>query len=116
MQAVPAKWILPEQTLPSDTDSAPGDIPPILLYLLEQRGLHDAEAVERFLNPRLRDLSDPFLIPEMKQGVERVFEAVDRGEHICVFGDYDVDGITSIALTRRILEAYGAKPALYSEA
>jgi len=110
MQAVPAKWILPEQALPSDTDSAAGAIPPILLHLLEQRGLHDDAAIERFLNPRLRDLSDPFLIPEMEQGVERVFEAIDRGEHICVFGDYDVDGITSITLARRILEAYGAKP------
>jgi single-stranded-DNA-specific exonuclease len=110
MQAVPAKWILPEQTLPPDLGSAAGSIPPILLYLLEQRGIEGQADVERFLNPRLKDLSDPFLIPEMDQGVDRVFEAVDRGEHICIFGDYDVDGITSIALTRRILQAYGAKP------
>lgn len=110
MQVLPTRWVLPEHPLPPDTGGGNGGFPPILRYLLHQRGIEGADQVERFLNPRLRDLSDPFLIPEMEQGVERVFAAIDQGEEICIYGDYDVDGITSIALTRRILEAYGVKP------
>lgn len=88
---------------------APG-FPPILEHLILQRGLTDAEGLERYLQPRLRDLSDPFLIPGVEAAVQRVLEAVDGGQKVCIYGDYDVDGVSSIALMRRILMAYGLAP------
>ena len=63
--------------------------------------------LEGFLRPRLRDLADPFLLPDMKLAVERILAAADRDEKVCIYGDYDVDGVTSITLMRRILHAYG---------
>ena len=109
MQAPSARWILPEP-LSQPVDCGAGDFPPILLHLLRQRGIREPAEIERFLEPRLRDLADPFELPEMRAAVDRTLAAVDRREHICIFGDYDVDGITSIALLRRVLEAYGAAP------
>jgi single-stranded-DNA-specific exonuclease len=58
----------------------------------------------------LRDLADPFLIPEMHLAVARILLAADRQEEVCIYGDYDVDGVTSITLMRQILRAYGLEP------
>ena len=62
--------------------------------------------MENFLKPKLRDLSDPFDMPEMDLAVERIFQAADAGETVCIFGDYDVDGITSITILRQVLALY----------
>ena len=78
----------------------------ILVSMMLQRGVDVAE-MERFLQPRLMDLQDPFLLPDMEQAVTRILQAVDAGEEICVYGDYDVDGITSVTLLTSILNAYG---------
>ncbi|MFC4991352.1 single-stranded-DNA-specific exonuclease RecJ [Rubritalea tangerina] len=90
-----------------------GRLPSILLKLLGQRGVSGRDAIESFLNPRLKDLSDPYQLPHMEQAVERIFEAVDRGEKVLVYGDYDVDGVTSVALMRTVLEAYGVDVNIY---
>ncbi|MEM9237136.1 MAG: single-stranded-DNA-specific exonuclease RecJ, partial [Verrucomicrobiota bacterium] len=79
-------------------------------HLIDQRGLPSGDDLESFLRPRLRDLGDPLEIGEMAQAVERIFEAVDRGEKVVIYGDYDVDGVSSIALVRRVLRAYGLDP------
>ena len=84
-----------------------GGLPRILRLLLAQRGYHEREEVERFLRPKLKELGDPFLLPEMDLAVERIFRAVDAGETVCIFGDYDVDGITSITILRHVLGLYG---------
>ena len=84
--------------------------PEILKHLVRQRGISDGVGLEAFLRPMLRDLKDPFLIPEMKLAVDRILKAIDDGEKICVFGDYDVDGISSITLMIKILSAYGLEP------
>ena len=81
----------------------------MLQRLLGQRGIVDDDCVTNFLEPRLRDLSDPYELPEMKEAVARIFQAIDAGEEICVYGDYDVDGISSITLMVTILNAYGGK-------
>ncbi len=85
----------------------------ILEHLIRQRGLPVGQDLESFLRPRLRDLADPFLIPEMDAAVDRILEAADRGEKVCVFGDYDVDGVSSVTLMRRILRAYGLEQKLF---
>ncbi len=80
---------------------------PLVQRLLAQRDPGSAEGVERFLNPKLRELSDPFLMPNMEAAVERIFQAVDKKEHVVLYGDYDVDGVSSLTLLRTILAAYG---------
>lgn len=77
------------------------------------RGLGDVVQVERFLNPRLSRLSDPFLIPGMNEAVDRIARAVEADESIAVYGDYDVDGITSAGLMVRVLSRLGGKATPY---
>ena len=77
--------------------------------LLVRRGMDDSENAARFLQPHLKTLGDPFALPNMAAAVERIFAAFDRGERIVLYGDYDVDGVTSLALLVRVLRAFGAK-------
>lgn len=110
MRAPPADWILrgdPFQTPESGRDHA---FPAILEHLIRQRGLPAGDDLESFLRPKLRDLGDPFEIGEMHTAVARILQAIDRGEQVCLYGDYDVDGVTSIAVMRRMLHAYGMEP------
>ncbi|MBA2432597.1 MAG: single-stranded-DNA-specific exonuclease RecJ [Chthoniobacterales bacterium] len=86
---------------------------PCVVNLLRRKGFTCAEEVQAFLQPRLRSLSDPFLLPNMAAAVERILQAVDAGERIVLFGDYDVDGVTSLALLSGMLRASGAEPALF---
>jgi single-stranded-DNA-specific exonuclease len=81
--------------------------------LLLRKGFHSLEEVENFLRPRLSSLSDPFLLPQMHTAVSRIFAALDSQERIVLFGDYDVDGVTSLALLNEMLRAYGGTPELF---
>jgi single-stranded-DNA-specific exonuclease len=81
--------------------------------LLSRKGFKTADEVQAFLQPRLKSLGDPFLLPNMKAAVTRIFTALDRRERIVLFGDYDVDGVTSLALLAETLRAYGAAPDLF---
>jgi len=100
-----SQWVLAEvPDIPPDADS---DLPAILVRMLLQRGV-GVDEMEGFLHPRLRQLQDPFILPDMELAVERILHAVDEGEEICVYGDYDVDGITSVTLLSSLLDAYGA--------
>jgi len=81
--------------------------------LLMRKGFATAEDVETFLRPRLSSLSDPFLLPNMHPAVDRILAALDRHERVVLFGDYDVDGVTSIALLAEMLRAYGSSPDLF---
>jgi single-stranded-DNA-specific exonuclease len=78
-----------------------------------RKGFASAREVETFLRPRLSSLSDPFLLPNMQAAVDRILDAVDRNQRVVLFGDYDVDGVTSLALLAEILRAYGAAPDLF---
>ncbi|MEP4077561.1 single-stranded-DNA-specific exonuclease RecJ [Haloferula sp.] len=110
MRAQPTNWILRGAPFQSDGNGDDGEFPGILRHLITQRGLPDGDELETFLRPKLRDLSDPFEIGEMEEAVERVLQAVDRGEKVVIYGDYDVDGVSSIAVTRQVLRAYGLEP------
>ncbi len=66
--------------------------------LLVNRGIVDPEEAERFLNPSLSSLYNPFLLKDMDRAVDRTIQAMDKGERILIYGDYDADGITSTAL------------------
>jgi len=79
-----------------------------LAQVLANRGYRDAETASRFLNPQLRQLGDPFDLPEMTLAVDRILAAIKKKERIVIYGDYDVDGVTSSALLQRVLQAAGA--------
>ena len=81
--------------------------------LLFRKGFASVDEVQSFLQPRLKSLSDPFLLPNMDTAVSRIFAALDRRERIVLFGDYDVDGVTSLALLAETLRAYGVAPDLF---
>src|SRR5882672_5771873 len=83
-------------------------VPPVVARLLCQRGLSDPELASRFLNPSLDQLHDPMALADMKLAVDRILAAIARNERIAIHGDYDVDGITSTVILRRILELLGA--------
>lgn len=84
-------------------------IPVPLAALLAVRGFSSAESIDHFLHPRLSDIADPFLLPGMDKAVDRIWKAIKAKQQIVVFGDYDVDGITSTALMIQILGRLGAK-------
>ena len=71
---------------------------PVLVELLLNRGLETAEEATRFLYPRLDDLHDPFLLPDMDKAIRRIEKALGDKERILIYGDYDVDGTTAVAL------------------
>ena len=83
--------------------------------LLFRKGFRSTDEVQSFLRPRLSSLSDPFLLPQMRVAVSRILAALDRHERIVLFGDYDVDGVTSLALLDEMLRAYPAvaRPQLF---
>ena len=80
---------------------------PLLAQCLLNRGLSEPDHITRFLQPRLKHLADPFLLPNMRAAVERIFLARARGEALVLFGDYDVDGVTSTTLLHEFLTALG---------
>lgn len=91
----------------------PADMPEVLHRLLVGRGIGSAEAAERFLHPDARSLHDPFLLSDMDRAVGMLRAAVESGDPICVYGDYDVDGVCASAIMRLTLEAMGANVRVY---
>ena len=79
---------------------------PPVSELLVQRGVTSVEDAERFFNPRLKYLHDPFLMPDMQKAVDRLNRAMGAKEKIMVYGDYDVDGTTAVALVYKYLQNY----------
>jgi single-stranded-DNA-specific exonuclease len=101
------RWVLRGEPTDSACDGS-SVYPKIVRNLVTRRGIPE-DGIESFLHPKLRDLADPFLIPEMQLAVTRILEAVDRNQNVCIYGDYDVDGVSSITLLFKILKAYGVK-------
>lgn len=81
-------------------------ISPILCHLLRQRGIKTADAVKKFFRPQLHDLHDPFLMNDMDVAVKRLNSAMGRKERILIYGDYDVDGTTAVALVYKFLQQF----------
>ena len=79
---------------------------PAIGRLLVDRGIRSKEQAQDFFAPSLEQLHDPFLLEDMDKAVMRLNRAVDQGEHILIYGDYDVDGTTSVALLYRYLRSH----------
>jgi len=82
------------------------------IKILKKRGLNDKSASE-FVNPKYEDLTDPFVIPGMKKAVERIYKAINSNEKVVVYGDYDIDGLSSSALMKDAFKMMGADVDLY---
>lgn len=81
-------------------------ISPILCRLLQERGITSAAEAKRFFRPQLSELHDPFLMKDMDIAVDRLNKAMGRKERILVYGDYDVDGTTAVALVYKFLQQF----------
>ena len=104
------KWTYEEPTA-DETAAATAlarevNIHPSLGRLLLKRGIKTATEARRFFRPQLSDLHDPFLMNDMQVAVDRLNQALGRKEHIMVYGDYDVDGCTAVALVYKFLSQF----------
>lgn len=81
--------------------------------LLFSRGIKDEDQLSRFLTPTLDDLHDPYLLHDMDKAVNRIRRAIEQGELILVYGDYDADGMTSASIIKESLEQLGAECLIY---
>ncbi|MCE5185616.1 MAG: single-stranded-DNA-specific exonuclease RecJ [Planctomycetaceae bacterium] len=88
-------------------------VSPLLAQVLINRQLHDCDPAKSFLAPKLTDLLNPSLLPGIDSAVQRILQAVQMGEKISIYGDYDVDGITSVAILWHLLQMLGAKVDFY---
>jgi len=100
-------------TLVIDELAKKSGIPDIIAKFLYQRGISTPEAVSQHLSPKLKSLGDPWKMMDMDKAVDRLVKAVAGKEQVAVFGDYDVDGITSSALVFEFLEDLGLKTTVY---
>ena len=78
----------------------------IIATLLCQRGISDYEAAKQFFRPTINQLHNPFLFKDMKKAVDRIELAIEKGQKIMVYGDYDVDGTTSVAIVFSFLSEF----------
>ena len=85
----------------------------MIATLLAQRGVETFQQAKDFFRPSLEDLHDPFLMKDMELAVQRIEKAVSEGENILVYGDYDVDGTTSVALMSSYLKSFYPNVATY---
>ena len=102
-----------EYNAPSEADKSTAidlanslGINPVMGTLLVNRGIRTVEEARKFFRPQLTNLLDPFLFEDMQKAVDRLNEAMGKKERILVYGDYDVDGCTAVALVYRFLQQY----------
>ncbi len=95
-----------EQTEAAKELSKEIGISPVLCKLLIERGIHTAAEAKRFFRPQLHELHDPFLMNDMDVAVDRLNAAMGRKERIMIYGDYDVDGTTAVALVYKFLQQF----------
>lgn len=111
------KWILRsldrEALARSSEISSRLGIGSVLSDILVQRGYDTVEDADNFLKKGMMCFHDPFLMNDMRAGVDRIFKAIDKGEKITVYGDYDVDGVTSVSALYLYLTEKGAKVDAY---
>jgi single-stranded-DNA-specific exonuclease len=102
------RWAIRENTDEATINqlAAALTINPVLSKLLVQRGIHNYEDARYFFRPDHRHLHDPFLMKDMEKAVERIEEAIKNKEKILIYGDYDVDGTTSVAVVYSFLKKY----------
>lgn len=108
------KWEFYEENSEKIIDIAKKhNISELLTKILVNRGITDDKEIDTFLNPTRNDFYDPYLMPDMDKAVERIIKAINNQEKVMIYGDYDVDGITSITVLKKFLEERGLKTGHY---
>ncbi len=102
-----AIWIYPANFEPAKTLSSEMDIPLEIARILVNRNITTREKAQDFLYGTLENLQDPFLLSGMRAAVDRLLNACLRREKIVIFGDYDVDGVLSVVILKKALQAFG---------
>ena len=93
--------------------SSKNNISELLATVLANRGITESKEIEKFLNPTRNDFYDPYMMPDMEIAVERIIKAVENKEKVIIYGDYDVDGITSITVLKKFLSEIGLEAGYY---
>lgn len=103
------KWIITSEFDQDKIDllSKELNVSPLFVKLCLNRGLDTKEAIEHFINPDESWFHDPFLFYDMEKAIERITSAIETGEKITIYGDYDADGVTSTAILYETIEAMG---------
>ncbi|HOC39443.1 MAG TPA: DHH family phosphoesterase, partial [Thermodesulfobacteriota bacterium] len=108
------RWtVLPEKPELQEILQKELGISPLLSRLLVNRNITSPEDASKFLFSTLSDLTSPFLMKGMKKACRRIVEAIYRKEKICVYGDYDADGVTGTAVLKHFLQSVGAEVTFY---
>lgn len=111
------KWQLltltPEEESKKEALAEQLGISPILARLLVKRGITESKEAKKFFRPQLSDLHDPFLMKDMDLAIARINKALGKKERILVYGDYDVDGTTAVALVYKFLHQYSTNIGCY---
>lgn len=85
----------------------------LVANIIANKGLTNSDEIEVFLHPRRTDFHDPFMMPDMEKAVDRVVKAIETHEKVAIYGDYDVDGITSSTVLKRFLAERGLETDVY---
>jgi single-stranded-DNA-specific exonuclease len=108
------KWqIYQTDALKVEEISRKYNINKLLATILVNRDIVDEEKINKFLNPKRSDFYAPYLLPDMEIAIQRIIEAIENKERIVIYGDYDVDGITSVTVLKKFLEERGMEVSEY---
>src|SRR5574344_1201193 len=108
------KWKCYEENLElAEKISLKFGVSKLLAKILVNKGLVEEEKIKVFLNPTRNDFHDPYLLPDMKIAVDRITESIEKKEKVIIYGDYDVDGITSITVLKKFLQDRGMEADCY---
>ncbi|UCE20291.1 MAG: single-stranded-DNA-specific exonuclease RecJ [Gemmatimonadota bacterium] len=109
------RWLFPDAADHERMKTLAGKlkVPPIVARILLNRGISTFEESRTFLRPSLDDLCDPFAMRDMGRAVDRICQAIEGKEKVMVYGDYDVDGVTAVAMLMRFLKTCGVETTFY---
>ena len=107
------RWLPRAKDPPTQQLTSQLGLRPVIARLLANRGITSASQAELFLRPRLASLRDPFLLPGMFSACEHICAAASQRKKITLFGDYDVDGVTSLTLLATFLKHLGTEPSCF---
>lgn len=109
------QWVFPETGDEAAIERIVQDfkIHPVIAGILQKRGIVTKSAIQKYFNPDLDNLYDPFLLSGMDKAVDRLMKALREGEHIVIYGDYDVDGVTSVSILYDSLFKLGGKVSFF---
>lgn len=108
-------WKLTESNLPEEflKLSKKYKLDTLAAQILWQRGIRAEEEIQAYLNPDLQQLHDPFLLHDMEKATQRILTAIENGQNILIYGDYDADGMTASSVMKSALDELGAEVQVY---